>query len=102
MHGFGMAEAGYRKLRLCGERASHRWSAVLLGRHLLYQRVEQHRVSRSDQLDYARYHNAAKCYVYLMDILTTGFDNLSSPRRGLAFRASRWYSGLGSAELLAL
>jgi hypothetical protein len=93
MNGDGKSKAGYSKIRFCGEQATRDG--------LQYFWVDTCCINKSNSSELAEainsmfrwYQNAAKCYVYLSDVLTTWEP---------AFWASRWFKrGWTLQELLA-
>jgi len=92
--------AGYAKIRFCGDQA---W---LDG--LKYFWVDTCCIDKSDAVElqhalnsmFRWYRGAAKCYVYLSDVLTYSLDDKSSWEA--AFKASKWFTrGWTLQELIA-
>jgi hypothetical protein len=105
MDGTGKDKLGYDKIRFCGEQAAHD--------DLRYFWVDTCCIDKSDAKElqtainsmFRWYKNAAKCYVYLSDVSTTGqkeSDRLSEYTWESTFRSSRWFTrGWTLQELLA-
>jgi len=93
---------GYKKLWFCGEQAAHDG--------LQYFWVDTCCIDKSNSTElqeaitsmFRWYHNAAKCYVYLKDVLTNNQIDLSLQPWEAAFRNSRWFTrGWTLQELIA-
>jgi hypothetical protein len=103
--GTGKRKVGYEKIRFCGEQASRDC--------LKYFWVDTCCIDKSDANELAEainsmfrwYQNAAKCYVYLVDVTTTkrkASNQFSDFTWESAFRASKWFTrGWTLQELLA-
>ncbi|KAL5324994.1 hypothetical protein ACEPPN_006116 [Leptodophora sp. 'Broadleaf-Isolate-01'] len=103
-NGTGGDKSGYKKIRFCGEQASHDG--------LQYFWVDTYCIDKRNNAELAEainsmfrwYRNAAKCYVYLSDVSTSDHDQAdpSSQSWRSAFRESRWFTrGWTLQELIA-
>jgi hypothetical protein len=85
-------KVGYKNLRFCGEQAAHD--------SLQYFWVDTCCIDKSSSAElqeaitsmFRWCHNAAKCYVYLKDVLTNDQIDLSSQPWEAAFRNSGWFN----------
>ena len=105
MDGTGKSKAGYEKIRFCGEQARRD------GEHYFW--VDTCCIDKSNSTELAEainsmfrwYRNAAKCYVYLLDVSRLAFDTsdrTDQPSLELAFGKSRWFTrGWTLQELIA-
>jgi hypothetical protein len=105
IEGNGRSKTGFDKIRFCGEQASRDG--------LYYFWVDTCCIDKSSSAELAEainsmfrwYHNAAKCYVYLLDVSTRkrkASDRTSECTWESAFRSSRWFTrGWTLQELLA-
>jgi hypothetical protein len=102
IEGTGRNKAGFSKIQFCGEQAR------LDG--LQYFWVDTCCIDKSSSAELTEainsmfrwYQNAAKCYVYLVDLSVLDSDLNSPPSWESAFRASRWFTrGWTLQELLA-
>ena len=95
MDGTGKGKAGYRKIQFCGEQARRD--------SLQYFWVDTCCIDKSNSTELAKainsmfrwYRNAAKCYVYLSDVMINKrkANNQSTELTWeSAFRASRWFT----------
>ena len=102
--GFGKTKAGYKKILFCGEQAARDG--------LQYCWVDTCCIDKSNNTEFSEainsmfrwYRNAAKCYVYLSDVLTNDHDQVDPSLQSwqLAFRESRWFTrGWTLQELIA-
>jgi hypothetical protein len=103
--GSGDTKAGYQKIQFCAEQAA--------GDSLQYFWVDTCCIDKSNNTELSEainsmfrwYRDAAKCYVYLSDVSTPGFDAKDQSSRSLwesAFRGSRWFTrGWTLQELIA-
>ena len=99
----GSGKAGYRKLKFCGDQAKKD--------QLQYFWVDTCCIDKSNAVElqeaitsmFRWYSEAAKCYVYLADVSTEGFDPAASMELWEpAFRGSRWFTrGWTLQELIA-
>ncbi|KAH6673053.1 hypothetical protein B0J14DRAFT_654782 [Halenospora varia] len=104
MDGTGKSKAGYDKIRFCGEQARRD--------ELQYFWVDTCCIDKSNSTELAEainsmfrwYQNAAKCYVYLLDVSRPPFgtaDKSNEPWES-TFRKSRWFTrGWTLQELIA-
>ena len=103
VEGTGSGKAGYRKLKFCGDQAKKD--------QLQYFWVDTCCIDKSSAVElqeaitsmFRWYSEAAKCYVYLADVSTEGFDPAGSVELWEpAFRGSRWFTrGWTLQELIA-
>jgi hypothetical protein len=101
----GKSKVGYNKIRFCGEQARRDG--------LRYFWVDTCCIEQSNSSEHQEtinsmfqwYRRADKCYVYLSDVSSPGFDTNNQLSRlpfELAFRASKWFSrGWTLQELIA-
>lgn len=92
--GTGKSKAGYSKIRFCGKQAAKD--------DLQYFWVDTCYINKSSSAELAEainsifrwYQDAARCYVYLSDVLVNGSvgDNKYSKRWKPAFKRSRWFT----------
>jgi hypothetical protein len=103
--GTGEVKPGYEKIRFCGEQARQDGLQYLWIDTCCINKKNDAELSRSINAMFRWYQNAAKCYVYLSDVLTRkrkGSDRLSEHIWDTAFRESRWFTrGWTLQELLA-
>jgi hypothetical protein len=103
--GTGENKAGYGKIRFCGEQAArdgleHFWIGTCC-----INKSNRDELSTAINSMFSWYRNAARCYVYLSDVLEpvadTG-DQLYQQLLELTFRRSRWFTrGWTLPELIA-
>jgi hypothetical protein len=103
--GTGKRKAGFKKIQFCGAQARRD--------RLKYFWVDTCCIDKSDANELAEainsmfrwYQNAAKCYVYLSDVLSLAVDaddEFTQPPWEAAFRRSEWFSrGWTLQELIA-
>jgi Heterokaryon incompatibility protein (HET) len=104
MHGTGGDKPGYKKIRFCGEQASrdgleHFWVDTCC-----IDKRNNTELSEAINSMFRWYRNAAKCYVYLSDVSTSGHDQAELPLQSWqsAFQSSRWFTrGWTLQELIA-
>ncbi|KAI0434035.1 WD40-repeat-containing domain protein [Xylaria sp. FL1042] len=101
----GKNKPGYHKIRFCADQAQ--------SDGLLYFWIDTCCINKANNAELAEainsmfrwYRDAARCYVYLSDVLTTTYEQSgrpSNPPWQSAFRASRWFTrGWTLQELLA-
>jgi hypothetical protein len=96
------SKAGYEKLRFCAEQAA--------SDGLQYFWVDTCCINKSNAVElqhainsmFRWYHNAAKCYVYLSDVHSTGNNQFSQTSWESGFRTCRWFTrGWTLQELIA-
>jgi hypothetical protein len=105
MQGVGVSKAGYKKIQFCAEQAArdglrHFWVDTCC-----INKSDYTELSEAINSMFRWYRDANKCYVYLSDISTRGFD-ASDPffqsSWESAFRESRWFTrGWTLQELIA-
>jgi len=101
--GDGKCKAGYEKIKFCRDQASKDG--------FLYFWVDTCCINKADPTELATainsmfrwYRNAKKCYVYLADVSTPGYEAESQAETWeVAFRKSRWFTrGWTLQELIA-
>jgi Heterokaryon incompatibility protein (HET) len=103
--GTGQSRTGYEKIKFCGEQATKDG--------LYYFWVDTCCIDKSDSTElttainsmFRWYRNAKKCYVYLADVSTPGYDVDVQPSQSIweaAFRDSKWFTrGWTLQELIA-
>ena len=102
--GSGKTKVGYRKIQFCGEQATcdglqHFWVDTCC-----IDKSNSTELSEAINSMFRWYHNAAKCYVYLADVLTNNHHQINQSFKSweLAFRKSSWFTrGWTLQELLA-
>ncbi|KAH8724797.1 heterokaryon incompatibility protein-domain-containing protein [Phaeosphaeriaceae sp. PMI808] len=97
VEGRGKDKTGYRKLTFCGEQAAHDGLEYFWVDTCCIDKSSSAELSEVINSMFRWYRDAAKCYVYLSDMSTTGF-----PRNSVALQKSRWFTrGWTLQELLA-
>ena len=100
--GTGKNKVGYEKIRFCGEQARrdglyHFWVDTCC-----INKSSDRELSETINSMFRWYRKAAKCYVYLTDVSTNDYIDLSLQPWEEAFRNSRWFSrGWTLQELIA-
>ena len=102
--GSGKMKAGYRKILFCGEQATRNGLQYFWVDTCCIDKSSSTELSEAINSMFRWYRNAAKCYVYLSDVLTSdrnqGGPILQSWQS--AFRESRWFTrGWTLQELIA-
>ncbi len=100
----GKDKTGYNKIRFCGDQArrdgyQHFWVDTCC-----IDKSNNTELSEAINSMFCWYRNAAKCYVYLLDVLTNDHNqnNLFLQSWEAAFRKSRWFTwGWTLQELIA-
>jgi hypothetical protein len=105
MDGTGNSKAGYNKIRFCGEQARRDGLQYFWVDTCCIDKSNNNELSEAINSMFRWYCNAAKCYVYLSDVLITerqASSQFSDFTWESAFRASRWFTrGWTLQELLA-
>jgi hypothetical protein len=102
--GVGKSKAGYRKIQFCAEQAARDGLQYFWVDTCCIDKSNNTELSEAINSMFRWYHNAAKCYVYLSDVLTNDCNqnNLSFQSWEPAFRNSRWFTrGWTLQELIA-
>lgn len=102
--GLGKSKAGYRKIRFCGDQAARDGYRYTWVDTCCIDKSDNQEITEAINSMYRWYRNSAKCYVYLVDVSTSGQNATNS--RSLspeeAFQRSRWFSrGWTLQELIA-
>jgi hypothetical protein len=104
-NGTGKDKAGYRKIQLCAEQAARDSLTYFWVDSCCIDKENYAELSHAINSMFRWYRNAARCYVYLLDVskvpLTSG-DGAVPPLWESEFRKSEWFSrGWTLQELLA-
>jgi tetratricopeptide (TPR) repeat protein len=103
--GTGKDKAGYDKIRFCEEQARCDGLRYFWVDTCCINKSNNNELSEAINSMFRWYRDAARCYVYLSDISTTGREQngeQSEPLWEPAFRASRWFTrGWTLQELIA-
>jgi hypothetical protein len=102
--GTGKAKSGYKKIRFCGEQARRDGLQYFWVDTCCIDKSSSAELSEAIISMFRWYSNAAKCYVYLLDISRPAFDvdKFNQQPWELAIRKSRWFTrGWTLQELLA-
>ena len=105
MDGTGKSKAGYDKIRFCGEQARRDGLQYFWVDTCCIDKSNNNELSEAINSMFRWYRNAAKCYVYLSDVLRPAFDMNDKSNQlpwESAFRKSRWFTrGWTLQELIA-
>ncbi|KAN0101627.1 HET domain containing protein [Hyaloscypha variabilis] len=103
--GTGKDKTGYEKIRFCGDQAGQDSIRYFWVDTCCIDKSNNNELSEAINSMFRWYRDAAKCYVYLPDVLKTPFhaeDKSKQPSWELAFRTSRWFTrGWNLQELIA-
>ena len=102
--GTGKNKAGYDKIEFCGKQAASDGLQYFWVDTCCIDKSSSAEITEAINSMFRWYRNAAKCYVYLSDVSTSGHENDHLPRSTwkLAFRKSRWFTrGWTLQELIA-
>jgi Heterokaryon incompatibility protein (HET) len=100
--GLGQAKVGYSMIRFCAKQAirdglQHFWVDTCC-----IDKSSSAELSEAITSMFRWYHNATKCYVYLEDVWTNGYNQMDQFPWEPAFRRSRWFTrGWTLQELIA-
>jgi hypothetical protein len=95
--GAGKTKAGYSKIRFCGKQAANDGLQYFWVDTCCIDKSSSAELSEAINSMFRWYHEAAKCYVYLSDVSTSGFA-----RNNPSFQKSRWFTqGWTLQELIA-
>jgi hypothetical protein len=93
---------GYRKLHFCGEQAARDGLQYFWVDTCCIDKSNSTELSEAINSMFRWYRNAARCYVYLTDVLTNDRTDLSPEPWETPFRNSRWFTrGWTLQELIA-
>lgn len=104
IQGTGKIKTGYRKLVFCGKHAAADGLQFFWVDTCCIDKSSSAELSEAINSMFLWYQNAARCYVYLLDVLSGGsVEDDEFPRRWKsAFKKSRWFTrGWTLQELLA-
>jgi hypothetical protein len=105
MDGTGKSKAGYDKIRFCGEQARRDGLQYFWVDTCCIDKSNNNELSEAINSMFRWYRNAAKCYIYLSDVLRPAFDTNDKSKQlpwESAFRKSRWFTrGWTLQELIA-
>ena len=104
IEGSRKVKAGYRKILFCEKQAACDGLQYYWVDTCCIDKSNNTELSEAINSMFQWYHNAAKCYVYLSDTLTSDHDHINQSLQPweLAFRKSRWFTrGWTLQELLA-
>ena len=103
--GTGKSKTGYRKIQFCGEQATRDGLQYVWVDTCCIDKSNNTELSEAINSMFRWYHEAAKCYVYLSDVLTNNSDEndlFPGFTWESAFRKSRWFfRGWTLQELIA-
>jgi len=104
VNGTGKDKTGYKKIQFCGEQARKDNLEYFWVDTCCINKANFTELSTAINSMFRWYRNATRCYVYLSDVSTPGFDTneLIRPSWESSFRASKWFErGWTLQELLA-
>ena len=105
MDNTGESKAGYDKIRFCGEQARRDGIQYFWVDTCCINKANHNELSQAINSMFRWYRNACQCYVYLLDVPLSPFDNnhaLNLQSRDSDFWKSRWFTrGWTLQELLA-
>jgi hypothetical protein len=103
--GDGKAKRGYKKVRFCGQQARQDGLEYFWVDTCCIDKTDKAELSHAIRSMFRWYQNAARCYVYLLDVSAAKRESdrmLSKFTWEPAFRSSRWFTrGWTLQELLA-
>jgi hypothetical protein len=91
-NGSGKMKNGYKKLRFCGQQAARDGLQYFWVDTCCINKSRDSELSEAINSMFRWYRNAARCYVYLTDVLTSDQVDLSLQPWEAAFRKSRWFT----------
>jgi hypothetical protein len=98
----GKTKDGYKKLRFCGQQAACDGLQYFWVDTCCIDKSNSNEISEAINSMFRWYRNAAKCYVYLTDVMTNDRIDLLLQPWEAAFRNSRWFTrGWTLQELIA-
>jgi hypothetical protein len=96
---------GYNKIHFCGKQAAYNGISYFWVDTCCIDKSSSAELSEAINSMFKWYHNADRCFVYLSDVSTDGWDtnaDISQPQFESALRESRWFTrGWTLQELLA-
>jgi hypothetical protein len=102
--GSGRDKEGFKKIKFCSERAARDGLQYFWVDSCCIDKYSSTEVAVTINSMFELYKNAAKCYVYLIDVLSSpcdDYDNVSQQPWETDFQASRWFKrGWTLQELL--
>jgi hypothetical protein len=104
INGTGKGKAGYDKIRFCAEQARRDGLQYFWVDTCCIDKSSSAELQEAINSMFRWYRNSTKCYVYLADVSTTGFDADATTLQPWepAFRKSRWFTrGWTLQELIA-
>jgi hypothetical protein len=102
MDGSGKTKDGYKKLYFCGEQAARDGLQYFWVDTCCIDKTNSTELSEAINSMFRWYRNAARCYVYLTDVLTNDRTGLSPEPWEAPFGNSRWFTrGWTLQELIA-
>jgi hypothetical protein len=103
--GTGKNKAGYKKIRFCAQQAANDSLQFFWVDTCCIDKSSSAELQKAINSMFRWYQNAAKCYVYLLDVSTKkrkASDRFSEHTWGPAFQSSKWFTrGWTLQELLA-
>jgi len=104
MDGSGRDKSGYKKIYFCGEQACRDGLQYFWVDTCCIDKTNNNELSEAINSMFRWYRNAAKCYVYLSDVLANDYNQVNPSLQSWqsAFRESRWFTrGWTLQELIA-
>ena len=104
LEGTSKSKAGYEKIRFCKEQAANDGLQYFWVDTCCIDKSSSAELTEAINSMFRWYQDAAKCYVYLSDVLVSGSagDNQFSHKWKVAFKKSRWFTrGWTLQELIA-
>src|SRR5205085_1205404 len=100
VEGDGKAKCGYKKIRFCGEQAQRDGLQYFWVDTCCINKENRAELHEAINSMFRWYRNATRCYVYLSDVPSSGFD--TDEESESSFQKSRWFKrGWTLQELLA-
>ena len=103
--GVGKSKSGYEKIKFCGEQATRDGLQYFWVDTCCIDKSSPAELSKAINSMFRWYRNAKKCYVYLADVSTGGYDADVQSHQNTweaAFKDSRWFTrGWTLQELIA-
>ena len=103
--GSGQSKAGYQKIQFCGEQAARDGLRYFWVDTCCIDKSNNSELSEAINSMFRWYSEAARCYVYMSDVLTHNSDGQDPASKSMwepAFRRSRWFTrGWTLQELIA-
>jgi WD40 repeat protein len=92
INGSGKTKDGYKKLQFCGEQAIRNCLQYFWVDSCCIDKSSSTELSEAINSMFHWYRNAARCYVYLTDVLTNNQTDLSPELWKAPFRNSQWFT----------